>query len=64
VELFGVVNASPDSLNEESIVRTPEEAQRRARQLVDEGVEAFAKAYNSLLETLEQKAGELSAAAR
>jgi transaldolase len=35
-----------------------------SRQLVDEGVEAFAKAYNSLLETLEQKAGELSAAAR
>jgi transaldolase len=35
-----------------------------SRQLVDEGVEAFAKAYNSLLETLERKAGELAAAAR
>ena len=35
-----------------------------SRQLVDEGVEAFSKAYDSLLETLEQKAGELSAAAR
>jgi hypothetical protein len=35
-----------------------------SRQLVDEGVEAFSKAYESLLETLEQKAGELSAAAR
>jgi transaldolase len=35
-----------------------------SRQLVDEGVEAFAKAYDSLLETLQQKAGELSAAAR
>ncbi len=35
-----------------------------SRQLVDEGVEAFAKAYESLLETLEQKAGELSATAR
>ena len=34
------------------------------RQLVDEGVDAFAKAYESLLETLERKAGELSAAAR
>jgi transaldolase len=35
-----------------------------SRQLVDEGVEAFAKAYDSLLETLERKAGELAAAAR
>jgi transaldolase len=34
------------------------------RQLVDEGVEAFAKSYDSLLETLERKAGELSPAAR
>jgi transaldolase len=35
-----------------------------SRQLVDEGVEAFAKAYESLLESLERKAAELSAAAR
>jgi transaldolase len=34
------------------------------RQLVDEGVESFAKSYDSLLETLEQKASELSPAAR
>ena len=34
------------------------------RQLVDEGVASFAKSYESLLETLERKAGELSAAAR
>jgi len=34
-----------------------------SRQLVDEGVEAFAKSYGSLLETLEKKAGELSPAA-
>ena len=33
-------------------------------QLVDEGVESFSKSYESLLETLEKKAGELSAAAR
>jgi transaldolase len=33
------------------------------RQLVDEGVEAFAKSYDSLLETLKRKAGELSPAA-
>jgi transaldolase len=33
-------------------------------QLVDEGVASFAKSYDSLLETLERKAGELSAAAR
>jgi transaldolase len=32
------------------------------RQLVDEGVEAFAKSYDSLLETLEGKAAELSPA--
>ena len=35
-----------------------------SRQLVDEGVESFSKSYESLLETLERKAGELSAAAR
>jgi transaldolase len=34
-----------------------------SRQLVDEGVESFAKSYDSLLETLEQKASELSPAA-
>ena len=34
------------------------------RQLVDEGVASFSKSYESLLETLERKAGELSAAAR
>jgi transaldolase len=32
------------------------------RQLVDEGVESFAKSYESLLETLQRKAGELSPA--
>jgi transaldolase len=35
-----------------------------SRQLVDEGVASFSKSYDSLLETLERKAGELSAAAR
>jgi transaldolase len=35
-----------------------------SRQLVDEGVEAFGKAYDELLETLERKAAELSAPAR
>jgi transaldolase len=34
------------------------------RQLVEEGVESFSKSYESLLETLQRKAGELSAAAR
>jgi transaldolase len=34
------------------------------RQLVDEGVESFSKSYQSLLETLERKAGELAGAAR
>ena len=31
------------------------------RQLVDEGVQAFADSYESLLETLEQKASRLAA---
>jgi transaldolase len=34
------------------------------RQLVDEGVQAFAESYDSLLETLERKASELKTAAR
>jgi transaldolase len=34
------------------------------RQLVDEGVQAFAESYDSLLQTLERKAQELSPAAR
>jgi transaldolase len=34
------------------------------RQLVDEGVESFSKSYESLLETLQRKAGELSPATR
>jgi transaldolase len=35
-----------------------------SHQLVDEGVAAFSKSYESLLETLERKAGELAGAAR
>jgi transaldolase len=35
-----------------------------SRQLVDEGVAAFSKSYESLLEALERKAGELAGAAR
>jgi transaldolase len=35
-----------------------------SRQLVDEGVATFSESYESLLETLERKAAELSAAAR
>ena len=34
------------------------------RQLVDEGVESFAKSYDSLLQTLERKASELGVGAR
>jgi hypothetical protein len=32
------------------------------RQLVDEGVKAFGDSYQSLLDTLKRKAGELAAA--
>ena len=35
-----------------------------SHQLVDEGVNSFADSYDSLLKTLDQKAGELAAAAR
>ena len=39
--LFGVVNASPDSLNSDSIVETPESAEIRAGLLLDGGCDGF-----------------------
>lgn len=41
VLLFGVVNASPDSLNEDSIAATPAEADARARSLLADGADAI-----------------------
>src|SRR5919107_6076111 len=41
VDLFGVVNASPDSLHAGSVVRTPEEAVARGRALLAEGARAL-----------------------
>jgi dihydropteroate synthase len=41
VDLFGVVNASPDSLHRDSVVRTPDEALARARQLLADGAVAL-----------------------
>ncbi len=41
VELFGVVNASPDSLHQDSIVADAAGAVVRARQLLDEGADAI-----------------------
>jgi dihydropteroate synthase len=41
VQLYGVVNASPDSLNIDSIATTPEEALTRARQLLADGANAI-----------------------
>ena len=38
---FGVINASPDSLHEESIVRSPADAARRAEWLLENGVWGF-----------------------
>ena len=35
-----------------------------SRQLVDEGVESFAASFNSLIDTIKEKASELSPAAR
>ena len=39
--LFGVINASPDSLNTDSIVRTPDDAAARAALLLDCGCNGF-----------------------
>ncbi|MFV0256944.1 MAG: dihydropteroate synthase [Acidimicrobiales bacterium] len=39
--LYGVVNASPDSLNSDSIVTSPEAAVRRARQLLADGADGI-----------------------
>lgn len=41
MELFGVINASPDSLHEASIVRTPAEAGARAEWLLANGAFGF-----------------------
>ncbi len=41
MRLFGVVNASPDSLHTESIVRTPDDAMARARLLLANGADAI-----------------------
>jgi dihydropteroate synthase len=41
VRLFGVINASPDSLDGESIATTPQAAVARARQLLAEGADAL-----------------------
>jgi dihydropteroate synthase len=41
VELFGVVNASSDSLNEDSIVVDAASATRRAESLIADGADAF-----------------------
>lgn len=41
MELFGVVNASSDSLNEDSIVDGPGAAARRAQSLIADGADAF-----------------------
>ena len=41
VLLYGVVNASPDSLNEDSIVDGPEAAVARARRLLADGADAL-----------------------
>ncbi len=39
--LYGVVNASPDSLNTDSIATTPEAALARARRLLDDGADGI-----------------------
>ena len=41
MQLFGVINASPDSLHAESIVTGPEQAVRRARQLLADGADGI-----------------------
>jgi len=39
--LYGVINASPDSLNTDSIARTPVDALARARRLLADGADGF-----------------------
>ena len=39
--LYGVVNASPDSLNTDSIVHGPEQALARPRQLLADGADGI-----------------------
>lgn len=39
--MYGVINASPDSLHEESIVGSPDEAMARARALLDAGADGI-----------------------
>jgi dihydropteroate synthase len=39
--IYGVVNASPDSLNTDSIARTPEEALARGRRLLADGADGL-----------------------
>jgi len=41
MRLFGVINASPDSLHTKSIVSSPAEALARARQLLSDGADAI-----------------------
>lgn len=41
MQLFGVVNASPDSLHEESVATTPADAVARARRLLSDGANAI-----------------------
>lgn len=41
MHLFGVVNASPDSLHADSIVTTPAEAVARARRLIADGADSI-----------------------
>ncbi len=41
MHLFGVVNASPDSLHADSIVTTPDEAVARARRLIADGADSI-----------------------
>ncbi|SVD97660.1 uncharacterized protein METZ01_LOCUS450514, partial [marine metagenome] len=41
VFIYGVVNASPDSLATDSIVRSPGEAEARARQMLADGADGI-----------------------
>ena len=50
--LYGVVNASPDSLNTDSIATTAEAAVARARQLLAEQIKMSAKTPAELESTL------------
>ena len=58
MDLFGVVNASPDSLHRDSVVTTPDDAVARGRALLAEGAVALDLGGQGTTYVAEEVAGE------